>query len=145
MDLRDSQAFFDLIVSSHLRLVGTALCEPERGPRWLYEDAPFALLAHDTEPDPRFIYANETAQRCFEYTWEELVGLPSRLSAEAPQRADRQRLLEAVARDGCIRDYRGVRIARSGRRFSIVRATVWQLIDTTGAVRGQAAAFAPPQ
>lgn len=28
---------------------------------WLYE-APFALLAHDTSPDPLFVYANLTAQ-----------------------------------------------------------------------------------
>jgi hypothetical protein len=50
----------------------------------LYEDAPYAVLAHNTDPDPRFIYANKTAQRCFEYSWSELTSMPSRLSAEAP-------------------------------------------------------------
>jgi len=144
MDLSHCPQFFELLLSSHLRLVGTALCEPQRDPHWLYEQAPFALLAHDTQPDPCFIYANVSAQRCFGYRWEELVGLPSRLSAEAPQRAERQRLLEAVAREGCIRDYRGVRIAKSGHRFLIEGATVWQLIDTAGRLHGQAAAFRPP-
>ena len=54
-----------------------------RTPRdgWLYEHAPFGLLAHDTSADPRFVYANSTAQGCFGYAWEEFVGLPSRLSA----------------------------------------------------------------
>ncbi|MFD8646950.1 MEKHLA domain-containing protein [Streptomyces mirabilis] len=49
--------------------------------RRLDEDAPFGLLAHDTSADPIFIYANSTAQRCFEYTWHEFVRLPFRLSA----------------------------------------------------------------
>jgi hypothetical protein len=53
---------------------------------WIYEDAPFVLLAHDTSTDPRFGYANRTAQRCFEYDWDEFVEMPSRLSAAAPNR-----------------------------------------------------------
>ncbi len=34
------------------------------------------VLAHNTEPDPVFIYANRTAQRCFEYAWESLHLFP---------------------------------------------------------------------
>ena len=109
--------------------------------RWLYEDAPFCLLAHDTAADPRFVYANRAAQACFEYGWDEFTTLPSRLSAEAPDRAERQRLLDAVTRDGFIGDYRGIRIAKSGRRFWIESAVVWQLIDEAGTLHGQAAAF----
>ncbi|HEY0234301.1 MAG TPA: MEKHLA domain-containing protein, partial [Afipia sp.] len=60
-------------------------------------------------------------------SWGELIGLPSRLSAEAPERAERQRLLDAVARDGFISNYKGVRISKSGRRFWIENAIVWQL------------------
>ena len=48
-----------------------------------------------------------------------LIGLPSRLSAEAPEHAERQRLLDAVARDGFTGGYRGLRIAKGGRRFWI--------------------------
>jgi hypothetical protein len=89
----------------------------------------------------RFFYANRAAQARFEYGWDEFVTLPSRLSAEAPDRAERQRLLDAVTRDGFIGDYRGLRIAKSGRRFWIENATVWQLIDESGTLRGQAATF----
>lgn len=99
---------------------------------WLYHEAPFAVLAHNTEADPRFIYANETAQSCFEYSWPEFTALRSRFSAEAPDRAERQRLLEAVARNGFVADYRGLRIAKSGRRFWIEAGAVWQLIDANG-------------
>jgi hypothetical protein len=106
---------------------------------WLYEDAPFCLLAHDTQEDPRFIYANLTAQRCFEYSWDEFIGMPSRLSAEAPNRADRQRFMDAVLRQGFVSDYRGKRIAKSDRRFWIERATVWNLLGRDGIRYGQAA------
>jgi hypothetical protein len=139
--------FLHLLIGSHARLVGVPLLPDDIGgddtarARWLYEDAPFCLLAHDTAADPRFVYANRAAQACFEYGWDEFTTLPSRLSAEAPDRAERQRLLDAVARDGFIGDYRGIRIARSGRRFWIESAVVWQLIDEAGTLHGQAAAF----
>jgi hypothetical protein len=68
--------------------------------------------------------------------------MPSRLSAETPDRAARARLLDAVSRQGFIADYAGVRVAASGRRFRIERATVWNLVDAAGAAQGQAAAFA---
>lgn len=135
------RALFDLLVESHVRLMGYSFLPSGATPEWLYNDAPFAVLAHDTGEDPRFIYANKAAHACFEYTWDEIVGLPSRLSAEAPERAERERLLEAVSRRGYIQDYRGIRIARSGRRFEIRDGVVWQMIDRSGTFKGQAARF----
>ncbi|KQT50529.1 MEKHLA domain-containing protein [Methylobacterium sp. Leaf456] len=140
--LRDDGEFFALLTGSFRRLVGRPLVpEPGLGPDWLYGQAPFAVLAHDTSPDPLFVYANRAAQAAFGYDWDEIVGLPSRFSAEAPERAKRQRLLDAVARDGFVADYRGLRIAKSGRRFPIGDGIVWQLVDEAGRVRGQAATF----
>jgi hypothetical protein len=133
-------AFHELLTGSYARLVGTSLApgKPD-GPRWLYKDAPFCILAHNTDPDPRFVYANKTAQACFEYSWDELTSLPSRLSAEAPNREERQRLLNDVTRQGFASNYRGMRIAKSGRRFWIENATVWQLLGPDGKNYGQAA------
>jgi PAS domain-containing protein len=143
MDLRSDLSFFHLVADSYLRLVGQSLTPEgmtaEQGMRWLYEDAPFAILAHNTAPDPVFVYGNRAAQRRFGYEWEELTVLPSRLSAEAPARSERQRFLERVTRNGFITGYRGIRIAKSGKRFRIENATVWQLIDIEGICRGQAA------
>jgi hypothetical protein len=51
-------------------------------------------------------------------------------------------LLDAVSRDGYVSGYRGVRIAKSGRRFWIEDGVVWQLIDAHGVYCGQAAMFA---
>ena len=134
-----------LICASHQRLLGTPLVDPELSPQvaahWLAEEAPFCVLAHDASADPCFIYANRAACDCFEYSREELVGLPSRLSAEAPDRAERQALLDAVAAQGFATGYRGLRIAKSGRRFWIEDVTVWNLIDEAGVHHGQAATY----
>ncbi len=134
-----------LILSSYERVTGSSLLPSGMGDveavGWLYEAAPFCVLAHDTASDPRFVYANVAAQRCFEYSWAEFTQLPSRLSAEAPNRTERQSLLDQVARQGYASGYRGLRISRSGRRFWIEDGTGWQLTDAAGAVHGQAAVF----
>jgi MEKHLA domain len=134
-------SFFELLKSSYEQVVGQDLVQPGQDAQWLYHQAPFALLAHNTDPDPRFIYANRTAQDCFEYSWDELVHLPSRLSAEAPGQLERQRQLAEVASKGYIANYRGVRISRTGKRFWIENAIIWQLLDPAGVARGQAARF----
>lgn len=133
--------FFDLLARSHLRFVDTPPAGPEATAQWLHEEAPFGVPAHDGADDPRFTYANVTAQRCFEYDWAEFVGPPSRLSAEPDRREDRQALLDAVRRDGFATGYRGRRIAKSGRRFWIEDVTMWNLVDGDGLLVGQAATF----
>lgn len=142
-DPRDTD-FAKLLSESYARLTKARLVPVERAgmaARWLYDEAPFCLLAHNLGPDPRFVYGNRAAQACFGYSWEELIGLPSRLSAEAPNRAERQALLERVASEGYATGYHGLRIAKSGRRFWIEDGTVWQVIDASGVHHGQAAMF----
>jgi hypothetical protein len=134
----------ELLLASFERLVGRPLVDPALAPaaraRALYE-APFVVLSHGTGADPVFEYGNLAAQRLFELTFAELTALPSRLSAEPLHRAERERLLAEVARRGFVDDYRGVRVSRTGRRFRIERAIVWNLSDAAGAPRGQAATF----
>ena len=99
------------------------------------------VLSHDTASDPILTYGNRAALELFALTWEELIQMPSRYTAEAPNRAERARLLAEVAAKGFIDDYAGVRIARTGGRFRIARATVWNLTDEAGRLRGLAATF----
>ncbi|MGB0720994.1 MAG: MEKHLA domain-containing protein [Gammaproteobacteria bacterium] len=138
------QAHACLLLRSFEALIGRPLLPidvmPGDQPRALYE-ASFAVVSHDTGDDPVFNYANRTAQRLFEMSWSDFTALPSRLSAEAVNRAERARLLERVSRDGFIDDYSGVRIAASGARFRIEAATVWNVLDGEGRYRGQAAVF----
>lgn len=141
MDLSTDPDFFALLTGSHARLLGKPLVPADKDAAWLYRAAPFVVLAHNTDDDPKFIYANKAAQACFEYSWEEFMSLPSRLSAEAPDRAARQALLDEVARHGFIKNYRGVRVAKSGRHFAIDDGVVWELLDESGIRHGQAATF----
>jgi hypothetical protein len=144
--LYSDKAFYELLAGSYERLLGKPLLpQPmaeHEAMRWLYEDAPFAVLAHNTDEDPCFIYGNKAAQRRFEYSWDEITRLPSRLSAEAPNREERERFLQRVRQSGYESGYRGVRVAKSGRRFMIEGATLWELRDAAGAVHGQAVVIA---
>ena len=103
--------------------------------------APFVVLSHNTDAQPILNYANRVGLKLFEFTWKELIKLPSRHTAEPIHQVERARLLATVARQGFIDDYCGVRITKSGRRFVIEQATVWNLNDEKGAPYGQAATF----
>ena len=87
-------------------------------------------------------YGNRAALALWEMSWDEFTRTPSRLTAEAPNREERARLLAAVTARGFIDDYSGVRISKTGRRFKISQATVWNLVAADGTPCGQAAMFA---
>jgi PAS domain-containing protein len=133
------------LLASYRRLTGRDLVDPALSPveqaRAVFE-APFAVVSHDTAPDPVFNYGNRMALGLWGLTWEELTALPSRLSAEPVEQATRARLLAEVAARGFIDEYEGVRVTRGGRRFRIHRATVWNVTDEAGRPCGQAATFA---
>lgn len=126
-----------LIASSYQHLTGAPLVA---APAELWE-APRAVVAHGLEPDPIFFYGNRMALELFEMPAADFIRLPSRLSAEPLLRDERARLLGRVADKGFIDDYTGVRISATGRRFRIEQAVVWNLVDASGVVHGQAATF----
>ena len=129
---------------SYHALTGRHLIDPALSPDAAAEalfHAPFVVLSHDAAPDPMLTYGNQAALDLFALTWEELIRMPSRYTAEAPDRIERARLLAEVAAHGYIDDYSGVRISRTGRRFLIERATVWNLTDDRGQLCEQAATF----
>ncbi|SRR5258708_5168625 len=109
--------------------------------QWLHEHAPYSILAHNAEADPHFIYANRYALACFKYTAEEMLSLPSRLSAVAQDRAQRERLLQDVTHDGIAYNYTGPRVDKYENRFMIYDGIVWQLQSGQGVVWGQGALF----
>ena len=91
--------------------------------------------------DPRFLYANRAALLLFGRSWDDLVGLPSRLSATASQRVSRRQLLERVRRNQTLQNYCGERVDSGGRRFQFRGARLWNLVDAERHYRGQAACF----
>lgn len=141
--LRDpaGAARISLIAESYRRLTGRSLVRESADPAAALWVAPAVILAHGAEADPLFFFANRAGLERFETDLASFIGSPSRFSAEAPNRAERQLLLDRVSRDGFIDDYAGVRISARGKRFRIEAATVWNLIDGDGAIQGQAATF----
>jgi MEKHLA domain. len=133
-----------LLLDSYRRWTGKDLVSREDVPELDAEslwEAPFVVVSHGTEADPVLNYGNRAALALWEMDWEEFCGTPSRLTAESPQRGERERLLKTVTERGYIDDYRGIRISKSGRRFQIEDAIVWNLLDGRENYRGQAAAF----
>ena len=99
------------------------------------------VLAHDGGSDPALIYANAAALRLWERPWAEMIGMPSRLTAEPQERADRARMLATALQQLASEGYSGVRISKSGRRFQIHNARLWTLWGPGDQPCGQAAAF----
>jgi hypothetical protein len=98
------------------------------------------VLSHDGGADPVFVYANHAAATLWRMPIEEIVGMPSRLSAPPGQRASRAAMLADAAASGVLHGYSGERIARDGTRFIIEGATLWT-VDGYGDRAGQAVVF----
>jgi hypothetical protein len=133
-----------LLLDSFARLLGRDLVSRDASAadqaRRVFE-VPFVVVSHGTEADPVLNYGNATALRLWEMDWTTFVQTPSRLTAEPVHRDERARLLERTRRDGFVDDYAGIRVSRSGRRFRIEQAIIWNLVDAAGMHRGQAATF----
>ena len=135
----------DLLCNSYERWTGKSLITEDFASaskaEYLFK-APFALLSHHKPlQDPILNYGNLTVLELFGLSWDELQQMPSRLTAEPQVRQERACLMKRVSDNGFIDDYSGVRISKSGKRFLIERATVWNLIDSDGIYQGQAAVF----
>jgi hypothetical protein len=103
--------------------------------------APFVVVSHGMEEDPLLNYGNQAALGLWEMTWDELIGTPSRRTAEPVNQEERARLLQFVTEQGYFDRYRGVRISATGKRFLVEAATVWNVLDENGRRVGQAATF----
>jgi hypothetical protein len=137
-------AHVQLLLDSFARRLGRELVSREgsageQAARLFY--ASFVVVSHGTEADPVLNYGNARALALWEMTWDELTQTPSRLTAEPVHRDERAQLLARTRAHGFVDDYSGVRISKTGRRFRIEQAIVWNLADAAGEHRGQAATF----
>ncbi|MCS5690791.1 MEKHLA domain-containing protein [Cyanobium sp. FGCU-6] len=136
------------ILAGHLRAFGRPLlagCGADRDAGQATQElfaAPLVVLAHDGAADPRLIYANRAALTLWRRRWREMVGMPSRLTAEPEERLQRAAALGRARVQEALQGYAGIRIDSSGRRFRIENARLWTLRDVQGRPSGQAAAFA---
>jgi len=133
-----------ILLDSFARLLGRELV-PREGDALLQArrvcEAARVVVSHGTQADPILNYGNRLALSLWEMDADAFVQTPSRLTAEPLHREARAALLERTRRDGYVDDYSGIRISRTGRRFRIEQAIVWNLTDASGIHRGQAATF----
>jgi hypothetical protein len=103
--------------------------------------ANFVIVSHANQADPILNYGNQKALDLWKMDWQTFTSTPSRYTAEAMERGEREQLLAQAKSQGYIRNYRGIRIASNGDRFYIDQAIIWNLIDIEGKLWGQAATF----
>lgn len=131
------------ILDSHHDRVGVELLErsgdPAEDARRL-RDLEAIVLSHDGGADPAFVYANHAAAALWRMSIEDLVGMPSRLSAPPEQRESRATMLADAASSGVLHGYAGERVASDGTRFVIAGATLWT-VDGYPDRPGQAVVF----
>jgi MEKHLA domain len=135
----------EILLTSYRQLLGRELleCSGSRSEhsKLLYT-APSVVMSHGTQSDPVLNYGNQVALDLWEMDWTMFTQTPSRSTAEPVNQAAREVMIAQAKHQGFIDNYQGIRISRSGRRFEIDRATIWNLTDLQGQPRGQAATFA---
>ena len=131
-----------IIAQSYQRFFGKNLIDSVNTPKELAKAlfyAPFFLVSHDSQANPIFNYANQTALQLWSLSWEEFTKTPSAESAEPIAREERAIMLRQATEQGYIENYQGVRISSKGKRFMLKQAKVWNLRDEIGRKCGQAA------
>ncbi len=106
-------------------------------------DASFVFASHRyfDDDEPRFVFGNAKALELWELDWDNFIGMPSRLTAEAIHQDERECLLQEVNSKGHIKNYSGIRISSTGKRFQINNAIVWNVLNSSEEVIGQAVKF----
>ena len=103
--------------------------------------ADYVLLAHNASNEPIFNYANQTALNLFEMPWDEFTNMSSKYSAESDEQGEREKFLADVREHGYSKNYSGIRISKTGRRFEIKNVILWNVYDAENNRIGQAALF----
>ena len=143
----EKRGLVTLLLSSHQRAFGRPLIPSARAGqsmRLCCQDlfaCGFPVLAHGTGSDPTLSYANAAALQLWETNWDDLIGMPSRLTAPETERAERRSALGEAESLKALKGYGGIRISRQGRQFMISNARIWTLWDEEERSCGQAACF----
>ncbi len=99
------------------------------------------LIAHNHTKIPCLIYANAAALSLWNYEWNQMIGMPSHLTAPKNKRKQRQEILEKSLKLDKIIGYEGIRVDSNGKLFSIKNTKIWTILDKDNCVYGQAATF----
>ncbi|KGG25314.1 MULTISPECIES: MEKHLA domain-containing protein [unclassified Prochlorococcus] len=141
----EKQELVNLLLISHQHAFNRPLlaCERHQPSQRLAGQELFAatqpVLAHSDGHDPNLSYANAAALQLWGRRWEEMVGMPSRLTAPTSEQDARANALGRALQKDAIKGYQGIRMNNEGRRFLINNARIWTLWNQEGLRIGQAA------
>lgn len=148
IDMHEKTELLHLIDQSFLILSGQLLPSPKEVMgaerlEWLNNHAPYAILAQNNKEVPHFIYVNTFAVSCFKYTENEMLSLPSYLSAAADGQIERNKILEQVQSNNIAFNYSGIRLTKFNEPFTINDGIIWKIFEhgDHGEIIGQAALF----
>ncbi len=145
--IQETRRIVHLLLISHTKAFGRPLmkCQALDDANRLESQELFVLerpvMAHKNSKDPCLIYANAAALQLWCRRWEEMVGMPSRLTAPSIERQKRSAALHLAKEKDAIEGYHGIRVDKKGRKFLINNARIWTLWDERGNAFGQAATF----
>ncbi len=137
----------ELILTSHTiafqesLLQSIAISTPTRDKGGALFTSKNPVLAHNNAKDPCINYANKAALQLWGRQWDEMIGMPSKLTAPRKERANRLTLLNQAKIHQGISNYQGVRINKKGQLFMIKNARIWTIWNGNGIACGQAATF----
>ncbi|WP_017295202.1 MEKHLA domain-containing protein [Geminocystis herdmanii] len=137
-------AWTQIILNSYTQLLGEELINRERDELTQSQNLFYAdkvVYSHDTQSDPIYNYSNKKGLELWEMDWETLTKTPSRTTTQPLLREERQQLLRETMTKGYIKNYQGIRVSSSGKKYLIKDITVWNLTDKNGKFCGQAATF----
>ncbi len=124
---------------ANIEIVDPSLSLEEQAKQVFNSD--YILLAHNAASEPIFNYANKSALSLFEMPWDEITKLSSKYSAEADEQAKREEFIAEVTAKGYSKNYSGIRVSKTGRRFEIKNVILWNVYDANNNRIGQAAMF----
>lgn len=133
------------LLDSYAHWLGQELIERDGTPLEQAErlfNSNFVVASHGIERDPVLNYGNRRALNLWMMDWQQFTQTSSRLTAEAPNREERERMLEQAKTQGYISDYRGIRISSTGQRFLVDKAIIWNIHTANATMIGQGATFA---
>ena len=129
--------FTEKLINSYEKLLERELIDD---PSKLFE-ADFVCAGHKFASEPKFAYGNQKALDLWELDLDKFIGMPSKNTAEEMHQKEREELLNEVRQKGYIKNYSGIRISSTGKKFKINNAIVWNVFDENEKLIGQAVKF----
>ncbi len=137
----------DHILTSHKSTFGYSLIQSNSleisnhlASQRLY-NLPIPVIAHDNQTDPYITYVNCLGLTLWCRRWEEMVGIPSRLTAPPDEQIERKSALSQALKQESLINYQAIRIDSNGHRFAISNGRIWSIFNQEGIRLGQAATF----